>query len=258
MSNYTLLVLVLVGTMSHQHASADAGSELALAMENREASLRLDIGTQLARETHARELSPAQTKAFTSTYRQQVFQLDRSKMKSLRLDDPLLIAAYMELFLTNFCGTRAEPMPAWHSAVYSDLQQRGNAATPLLLKLLAAAPGPQFGEELFFKIDGFSTMSLAPYLAAARVYLQAPPPSTTERTWRAISYFVSRRGNAHDLDLLEEVRKHLPFGKSVSISPSDIERMRKRLNGTLQASEWHGQPPEGYDLPSGPKRTKEK
>lgn len=250
MNNHTLLVLLLGAMVPPQPMHADAGSELATAMKSRAANHQLDISSHVTREVRERELSPGETKALSSTYRQQVFQLNRAKVKSLKLDDPLLLAAYMEMFMTSFCGTAVEPIPAWYAAVYSDLQQRGNAATPLLLKLLAGAPGPQFGEELFFKIEGFSPISLAPYLDAARIRLQARRPDTTERTWRAISYFLSRRGTAQDLELLLDVRKNLPFEQSASISQSDIERMKKRLNGTLKPTEWHGLPPEGYHWPS--------
>lgn len=250
MKKHTLLLplLLLGGMMPCQRVHADAATELAQAMQSRRSSLQSDLSSHIVKGPRVRKFLSEETEVLSTAYRQQLVQLDRAKVKSLALYDPLLHAAYMEMFMTNFCGTVIETIPAWYTAVYSDLQQRGDAATPLLLELLAAAPGPQFGEELFFKIEDFSTISLAPYLDAARA--QVRRPDTTDRTWRAISYFLSRRGIAQDLELLLDVKKHLPFEQSASISQSDIERMKKRLNGTLKPTEWHGRPPEGYHWPS--------
>ncbi|WP_395747049.1 hypothetical protein [Prosthecobacter sp.] len=244
-----LLVLLPAAISPSQRLHADAATDLAQAMEQKAPHRQVDFHARLADVPRVHSPLPGDAPAFPPAIRQQVFHLDAARIQKLALNDPLLQAAYAQMFTTWFCGN-TDTIPARHTAVREDLQRRGDAATPLLLQLLGSFPWSQYGENLFFQIEAFSSISLAPYQTAARECCQMGRPDTTNRTWRALSWFLSRRGTAQDLELLLNLKKHLPAEQRASISDSDIARMKKRLNGTLKPTEWYGRPPVGYHWPA--------
>lgn len=156
---------------------------------------------------------------------------DAKKVAALGPDDPLLLLAYAELFMTSFDGD--SKVPAWYVVAKNDLRQRGDAATPRLLRLFDVHPSQQFREGLLFQIDSFPTIRIEPYLAAARNCWWTLGMETPERTCLAISRLLSRHGTAEDLKILEEMKQGRQAGVG-GIIQGDTERMARRLKAARE------------------------
>lgn len=173
----------------------------------------------------------------------------KSGFGSLPLDSKIIQDAYAELFIMT--EDRREPRPSWWAPAKQDLMHRGNAATPLLLKLFKEHPLQQFRDDLFRKIENYPSIDIAPFLDLARSYWREHKFGTPPRTCYGIARILSRHGSKEDQAIMAEMKNHPTKEVGFVIDP-DIDRMTKRLNGTLKPSEWHdslGRPPKGYDWP---------
>jgi hypothetical protein len=111
---------------------------------------------------------------------------------------------------------------------------------------------------LLRKVENYPSIDIAPFLDLARSYWREHKFSTPPRTCYGIARILSRHGSKEDQAILAEMKNHPTKEVGFVIEP-DIDRMTKRLNGTLKPSEWHdalGRPPEGYDWPQTTKAVK--
>lgn len=181
--------------------------------------------------------------------------LTANKLAELPIESDMLAKAYSEVIVTRF--ERRDVPPEWWVAAQADLINRGNKATPLLLKLFEIHPLQQFREDLLTNVENFPGIDIAPFLSVARAYWREHQLQTPPRTCYAIARLLSRHGAMEDKSILADMKKHPTKEVGFVIEP-DIERMTKRLNGTLKPTEWHdkfGRPPKGYDWPQ-PNMTK--
>jgi hypothetical protein len=172
------------------------------------------------------------------------------------LDSEVLREAYAELFIMT--EDRHEPRPSWWEPAKQDLVKRGNSATPLLTTLFKEHPLQQFRDDLLRKIENYPSIDIAPFLELARSYWRDHKYTTPPRTCYGIARILSRHGSKEDQAILAEMKNHPTKEVGFVIEP-DIDRMAKRLNGTLKPSEWHdalGRPPKGYDWPETTRATK--
>ena len=149
--------------------------------------------------------------------------LDETKLANLDLSDPLLKSAYLQMFLRRY-GVTAP----WQDAVRKDLLRRGDAATPLLLQLFAENNGDQFRSELLRDIDQLPTINLTPFLQTARNLFKSDGLLIPARTCYAMARLFERHGDAHDLEILNELRNHPDKEVTLILKPAII-RMEHRL-----------------------------
>ena len=185
------------------------------------------------------------------THWKAILELNTEKLASLQLDSELLAASYEELFVDHI----DPPEPTWYVAIKEDLMRRGDSGTPILLGLIDRSY-EGYLEGLFFSIEDYSNITLEPFLEAAREHWRRNKQSSKPRSCYAISRLLSRRGNAEDVNLLKEMKAHPSKEVGFVVQP-DIERMEKRISGTLKPTEWTGSPPAGYLWPekSPPKKS---
>lgn len=174
-------------------------------------------------------------------------KLDREALQKLSMDDPFLEQAYGEAFLLIF----QDRPPSWFLDIQKDISRRGNEAAPVLLQLIDQHPLQQCRDEIFRKIEDYPEIDIAPFLDAARSYWETHKHTLPPRTCYAIAALLSRNGTEKDQAILGEMVDHPSKEVGFVIQP-DIERMAKRLNGTLKPTEWTGRPPVGYQWPAKP------
>lgn len=157
--------------------------------------------------------------------------LTEPTLAQMSLDDPLLRAAYAQIFLLSGKPTD------WELAVRSDLLRRGNAATPVLLSLFEENPESEFRAELMGKIEIIPTVDLEPFLNATRALFQKEGLKLPPRTCYQMAWLLERHGTATDFRILEQLRNH-PVKEVGFVIKPNIERMTKRLaqeSGSKQA-----------------------
>lgn len=175
-------------------------------------------------------------------------RLNAESIKRLTFQDEVLAMAYAEVFIANF--ERGDVPPEWLVVAKNDLLRRGNSAAPLLLDLFESHPLQQFRDELLKKIEDYPNINITPFLDAARSYWKKHKYDTPPRTCYAIAKILSRHGSEADKTILAEMRDHPSKEVGFVVAP-DLERMTRRLDGTLKPDEWHGAPPVGYHWTKG-------
>jgi len=148
--------------------------------------------------------------------------LTEPTLAQMSLDNPLLRAAYAQIFLLSGKPTN------WELAVRSDLLRRGNAATPVLLSLFEENPESELRAELMGKIEIIPTLDLEPFLNATRALFRKEGLNLPPRTCYQMAWLLERHGTAADSRILEQLRNH-PVKEVGFVIKPNIERMTKRL-----------------------------
>lgn len=160
-------------------------------------------------------------------------------------DDPRLIAGYIVVLDAEGI------IEDWVQAFADDIQRRGEAAGPILLKIVKDRSSwtKMARENIFFNLDRYPGFDHRPFIEAAREIWRENKFKTPVRMCHAICDLLEAEGEASDLQIIEEILTH-PEAEIQIVNTSRPERMRKRLSGNLLPSEWHnasGVPPAGYE-----------
>lgn len=148
--------------------------------------------------------------------------LTAPRIAQMPIDDPLLRAAYAQVFL------RSGKPTDWQLAVRGDLLRRGDSATPLLLSLFAENPESEFRANLMSMIDLYPTIAVEPFLKAARLLFQDEGFKLPPRTCYQMAQLFEKHGNGSDLRVLQQFREH-PVKEVAFVIAPNIERMKERL-----------------------------
>ena len=138
-----------------------------------------------------------------------LYHIDAEGLAKMSLDDPLLKYAYMDVFL-RAVGHLDQSEPA-QLLVIADMRRRGEAITPMLLKLLEDNQETGFENTLFGNIDNLGTVKLSPYLEYARKLLKDRRQTMSASLAGAAAALLSRRGSKDDVELLRNVMEQRPY-----------------------------------------------
>jgi len=173
------------------------------------------------------------------------FPYDVSEISKMPNDDPRLIAGYIVVL-------NAERITKdWVQAFADDIQRRGEAAGPILLKIVKdRSSWTQVAREnTLWNLDHYPGFDHQPFIEAAREIWRENKLKTPVRMCHAICELLATEGDASDIQIIEEILTH-PDAEVPWINTSFPERMKKRLSGNLLPSEWRnasGLPPAGYE-----------
>lgn len=146
--------------------------------------------------------------------------VDDSKLRGLSeadyslmsLDDPLLQAAYVNVFLQSMGpdigATLARPEIA---AAFNDLKRRGDAAVPLLLKLMQENPYSDFESFAINDVSYIDTIDPKPFLEYARNALETRWDKMNPGFVGRITSLLIHKGDASDIERLHELIKKRPY-----------------------------------------------
>jgi hypothetical protein len=173
------------------------------------------------------------------------FPYDVSEISKMPNDDPRLIAGY--IVVLNAEGITKD----WVQAFADDIQRRGEAAGPILLKIVKDRSSwtKTTRENILWNLDRYPGFDHRPFIEAARQIWRENKFKTPVRMCHAICDLLEAKGDASDLQIIEEILTY-PEAEIPWINTSRPERMRKRLSGNLLPAEWHdasGRPPAGYE-----------
>lgn len=178
-------------------------------------------------------------------WRNDGFPLEISEISKMPNDDPRLIAGY-SVVLDAESITKE-----WVQAFADDIQRRGEAAGPILMKFMKDRSGwtKSTRENILRNLDQYPGFDHRPFIETAREIWRENKFKTPVRMCHAICELLETEGEASDIKIIEEILTYpdaeIPWGNA-----SRLEQMKKRLSGNLLPSEWHnasGLPPAGYE-----------
>jgi len=154
------------------------------------------------------------------------------KLAKMSLADPLLKYAYMDVFMRNV--GRLENLEPEQALVLKDMRRRGEAVTPMLLKLAMENQETIYEVALLDRIDQVGTINLDPYLEYARNLLRERTQTMSASLAEWTSGLLSRHGSKEDVELLERVIEERPYvARGVSES---LKVLKERLDSPKQTS----------------------
>ena len=165
--------------------------------------------------------------------------LGAEDLAKMSLDDPLLKWAYARVFLDSM-GPFEQLEPPLELAL-ADMRRRGEAVSPMLLKLISENQENRIEFSILGKIEALDTVRIEPFLEYARKLLRERTQTMTDA--EVASYILARHGTREDKALLEWVIKERPFF-TYSIT-KDLKILRARLDPPPPGSR-----PERRDIPS--------
>lgn len=173
------------------------------------------------------------------------FPFEISEISKMPNDDPRLIAGYSVVLTAESIGKD------WVQAFADDIQRRGEAAGPILLKIVKDRSSwtKMARENIFFNLDRYPGFDHGPFIEAAREIWRENKFKTPLRMCHAIGELLETEGEESDLQIIEEIQTH-PEAEIRLVNSSRPVRMKKRLSGDLLPSEWNnasGVPPAGYE-----------
>jgi len=153
-------------------------------------------------------------------------------LAKMSLDDPLLKYAYIIVFMRNV--GRLDNLEDEQALVLKDMRRRGEAVTPMLLKLAMENQETGYESALLSRIDQVGTVNLDPYLEYARNILRERTQTMSASLAGCASGLLSRHGSKEDVELLERVLQERTYvTSSVSIS---LKELKRRLDSPKQIS----------------------
>lgn len=142
-------------------------------------------------------------------------------------ESPLLATVYEQFILSM----PESPWPGWYHAASVDLEKRGNRATPVLLRLFKDNAEGAFQAQLFSKIGGYDSIDMPPYLETARTLFEREGLNLPPRTCYGLALFLSLRGSASDLKILDKLKTHPNAEVELVVSPI-FRKMQKRIGNS--------------------------
>ncbi len=158
-------------------------------------------------------------------------------LAKMSLDDPLLKWAYANVFLRSWRFQQLEP-PL--ELILADMRSRGEAVSPLLLKLMSQNQENRIEDAVLINIGYLDTVRIGPFLEYARRLLRERMKTMTAESAGAAAYTLARNGTREDEALLEQVIKERPY--MTSTISTELKILRARLD-----------PPRPNLVPSGGK-----
>lgn len=152
--------------------------------------------------------------------------LGADDLAKMSLDDPLLKWACADVFLR--CMGRFEQLNPQQKLVLADMRRRGEAVSPMLLKLISENQENIIEFSILGKIGYLDTVRIEPFLEYARKLLRERTKTMTDGSAGAASYTLSRYGSREDEALLEWVIKERSY--VASGLTKDLKTMRARLD----------------------------
>lgn len=173
------------------------------------------------------------------------FPYQISEIAQMTDDDPRLLAGYI-VVLSQLGRTKD-----WVQAFADDIQRRGEAAGPIVMKIVKDRSSWTQGTraDIFSHLDRYPKFDHKPFIEAAREIWREHKFKTPVRMCHAICDLLEAEGDASDIQIIEEILTY-PDAEIPWVNASRPERMRTRLSGKLTPSEWHhesGLPPAGYE-----------
>ena len=167
-----------------------------------------------------------------------VENLRAEDLAKMTLDDPLLKWAYANVFLRSM-GPFEQLAPPQELAL-ADMRRRGEAVSPMLLKLIEENRETRIESSVLGKIEHLGTVRLEPFLEYARKLLRE---RTRSDVVAVASGLLARRGTKEDIELFEWVLTQRPF--AVTDLTKNLKALRARLDPPPSAPR-----PERRDLSS--------
>ncbi len=170
--------------------------------------------------------------------------LGAEDLAKMSLDDPLLKYAYYEVLRNNIGDFNQMPQMAPQlKRVLVDMRRRGEAVSPMLLKLVEENQESVIESAILAGIQYLDTVRIEPFLDYARRLLRERTKTMTVYSAPVASALLAQHGTKEDEALLEWVIAEWPFGASEVTD--DLKILRARLNPPQPESR-----PERRDIPS--------
>jgi len=151
-----------------------------------------------------------------------VKNLRAEDLAKMTLDDPLLKWAYANVFLRSM-GQFEQLAPPQELAL-ADMRRRGEAVSPMLLKLIEENRETPIEHSVLGDIENLGTVHLEPFLEYARKLLRE---RTRSDVVAEASRLLARRGTKEDAELFEWVLTQRPF------AVTDLTKSLKILKARL-------------------------
>ncbi len=149
--------------------------------------------------------------------------LEAADLAKMTLDDPLLKWAYARVFLDSM-GPFEQLDPPRKLAL-TDMRSRGEAVSPMFLKLIEENRETRIESSVLAKIEHLGTIRLEPFLEYARKLLRE---RTQSDVVAVASGLLARRGTKEDIELFEWVLTQDPF--AITDLTGNLEILKARLN----------------------------
>ncbi|RYD47613.1 MAG: hypothetical protein EOP85_05145 [Verrucomicrobiaceae bacterium] len=170
-----------------------------------------------------------------------LYNLGAGDLEKMSLDDPLLKYAYARVFMDSMGPFEQLESPM--ELVLADMRRRGEAVSPMLLKLIEENRETRIESSILGKIDHLETVRLEPFLEYARKVLRE---RTQSDVVAVASGLLARRGTEEDMKLFEWVLTQQPF--AITDLTGNLKILGDRLNPPKPESR-----PERREMPtSGP------
>ena len=169
--------------------------------------------------------------------------LGAEDLAKMSLDDPLLKWAYACVF-TRSMGP-FEQMASEQKLALADMRRRGEAVSPMLLKLIEENRETRIEASILGKIEHLDTVRLEPFLQYARNLLRE---RTRSDVVASASGLLARRGTKEDIELFEWVLTQQPF--AVTDLTGNLKILKTRLDTPPPAPR-----PERREFPSSNARS---
>lgn len=173
-----------------------------------------------------------------------VENLRAEDLAKMTLDDPLLKWAYAEVFLR--CMGPFEQLEPPQELALADMRRRGEAVSPMLLKLISENQENRIEFSILGKIGYLDTVRIEPFLEYARRLLRERTQTMTGEAAGAAAYILARHGTKEDEALFEEVIKVRPYVKYTFTK--ELKVLMARLNPKPEIDPGHR--PERRGTPS--------
>jgi hypothetical protein len=158
-----------------------------------------------------------------------LFNLKAEDLAKMSLDDPLLKYAYYRIFAGSIGDFNQMPQMAPQlKLVLADMRRRGEAVSPMLLKLIEENQESVIESAILGGVQYLDTVRIEPFLDYARRLLRERTKTMTIYSALDASGLLAQHGTKEDEALLEWVITEWPFVAS-SVS-KDLRNLRARLN----------------------------
>jgi hypothetical protein len=148
--------------------------------------------------------------------------LGAEDLAKMSLDDPLLKWAYANVFMRLVVPF--EHMESPLELVLADMRRRGEAVSPMLLKLIEENRETHIESSVLGNIELLDTVRIEPFLEYARKLLRE---RTRSDVVAEASGLLARRGTKKDVELFERVLTQRPF--AVTDLTGNLKILRDRL-----------------------------
>lgn len=156
----------------------------------------------------------------------QIENLSAEDLAKMTLDDPVLKYAYAQVFLRSM-GPFEQLEPSQELAL-ADMRRRGEAVSPMLLKLISENRENRIEFSILGKVGYLDTVRIEPFLEYARTLLRERTQTMTGGAAGVASTVLGQYGTLEDEDLLVWVIEERPY--VAALLEKDLRNLRARLN----------------------------